>query len=383
MHRNIRLLYLHNLLTDFRFQAPFVLIYFEQVTGSYTAATLILATETLMAALLDIPTGIFSDRFSRRATLACGSASYALSLTCYAFGSHFAVFILGATLFGLSLALFSGNNNAMLYETLKAEGKEKRFHHYQGRASSMFQIGLGVSAFLAGFIAPFGLRIVFMLGIIPQILAVIVSLLMKEPRTHIEVEEKSLAHFMSALRTVWRNPRLRLLTVAQSISYGFGEASFMFNTAFVNMVWPTWAVAAYRMLAHIFAFAGYWFSGKILDRIKPAFALAAASAYGLVSGLAAVFMANIVSPLIFVTGSGFFGAYMVARDKIMQEEFNDRQRATMSSVITFGGSLVSGAAALILGLIADHYGVIAALASGILLSGTALPVFVRMFRRYF
>jgi MFS family permease len=379
MLRNIRILYLHNLLTDFRFHSPFLVIYFQQVTGSYTLATLALALEVISAAVLDIPTGVFSDKIGRKYTLALGSGCYALTLVCYASAHSLAPLIAGALLFGLSYALFSGNNNALLYESLKAVGKEKEFHHYQGRTSSMFQIGLGVSALIASFIAPHGLRIVFICSIVPQVLAAILSFFVTEPRTHIHVEEKNFAHIVAAAKQVFHNPRLRLLTITHAISLGFNETLFMFTPVFVNRVWPAWAVAVYRALSHSSGFLGYWYSGRILDRIKPAQFLPIASAYWLVTELLAVFMANVVSPVLIASGSGFFGTYMTAFSHLLQQEFTDKQRATMSSVMTFASSLSSGLVAILLGAVADRFGIIIAMITGILGSSLALPIYLRFF----
>jgi len=115
--------------------------YFEQVTGSYTTATFVLSVEFFASALFDIDRHFFGQS-GRKYTLFAGSAIFALGLFCYAAAHGLPLLFLGALLLGLSVALFSGNNDALLFETLKSLGKEKRFHHYQGKASSMFQIGL-------------------------------------------------------------------------------------------------------------------------------------------------------------------------------------------------------------------------------------------------
>ena len=383
MIKNIRLLFLHNFLTDFRFQEAFIVIYFAQVAGSYTVAMSVLAAATVTKAATDIPTGIFSDKIGRKYTLAAGSACAMLALICYAFAAGAAGLFAGAVFSGFGQSLFSGNNNALLYETLKMRGREAEYHHYQGRASSMFQLALGLSALAASFLAQGGLRYLFILGIVPQFLAVIVSLFFDEPKIHTHFEQKTFAHLKAACLQIWRNPRLRLLTLGQSISWGFGEAQFSFMTVFINTLWPTWAVGLYRTLTHALGFTGFWFAGPLLDRIKGAYVLVMASAYGLVSGLAATFMANAVSPVLFLSGSIFFGPYMVACDQILQKEFSDQQRATMGSVVSFSGSLVFALAAFCLGFMSDHFGLIPAVAFGILASALALPVYIWLFRRHF
>jgi MFS family permease len=383
MDRNIRLLYIHNFLTDFRFQEAFIVIYFAQITGSYTIAMSILAVATITKAVTDIPTGIFSDKIGRKLTLTAGSVCFTLSIILYAFAPSTVWLFLGALFSGFGLSLFSGNNNALLYETLKNNGQENQYHHYQGRASSMFQLALGLSAFAATFFTHNGLRYLFVLGIIPQFLASIVSLFFEEPIIHTALEQKSFAHLKQAFLLVFHNPRLRWMTVGQSISWGFGEAGFSFGSAFINTLWPTWAVGLYRSSTHALGFIGFWFSGPLLDRIKGAYTIVLASVYGLVSNLVAVFMDNVISPILFLSASIFFGPYMIACEQILQKEFSDEQRATMSSVVSFSGSLVYAFAALSIGLISDKFGLIPAVVYETIAAAMALPVYVWLFRKYF
>ena len=51
-----------------------------------------------------------------------------------------------------------------------------------------------------------------------------------------------------------------------------------------------------------------------------------------------------------------YGAYEVSKNVLMQREYTEEQRATMSSMTSFFGSLFYGAFALLMGLIADQYG---------------------------
>ncbi len=127
MLRNIRLLYIHNFLTEFRFSAGFLIIYLAQVSGSYALAMAILSLENIVSALMDIPTGMFSDRVGRKKTMALGSLCVALALGCYAIGTNLWILSLGAILHGLSMCLFNGNNNALLYETLKSANRKMNF----------------------------------------------------------------------------------------------------------------------------------------------------------------------------------------------------------------------------------------------------------------
>ncbi len=383
MVKNIRLLYIHNFLTDFRFQTAYLIIFFSQILGSYTAGMSILAVENITSAVMDVPTGFISDRMGRKITLALGSVCSAVGVGCYAVADNSLWLLVGAFLSGLSTCLFNGNNNALLYETLKAEGLETEFHHYQGRTSSMFQLALGISALCSSLMTSHGLRFIFILGIIPQVLAVFVSFLFQDPSVHIDSKHNGYTHFKVAFSKVLYNPRLRLLMIGQAISYGAGEATFNFRNALINILWPVWAIGIYRGLNNAGGFLGFWFSGRIIDRVTAPYMLAFAEAYWFCSQMIAVNISNVISPIIFLTGASFYGPFMVARDKLLQAEFADEQRATMGSVASFTGSLFYAVMAVCIGAVSDHFGPAFGVGFGVSACAFSLPIYVWLFRKHF
>lgn len=383
MTKNVRLLYIHNFLTDFRFQEAFIVIYFAKILGSYTAAMTVVALSTVVAAVADIPTGVFSDRYGRKRTILAGSICATLAISLYAFSHSIIGLCIGALFSGLSRSLFNGNNNALLFESLKANQQEEQFHHCQGRAGSMFQLGLGLSALIASLFVNEGLQLVFILGIIPQALATILCFMFEEPNVHILANQKSLSHLKTAFIKIMGNSRLRLLILGQSISHGVGESSFNFTDAFINTLWPTWAVSLYRAMNHGMGFIGFWFAGKVVDRIRSPYMLALAEIYWFVAQTIATLMANIASPLLFLSGATLFGPFIVARDQLLQTEFTDEQRATMGSVTTFTGSLVFAINAFCLGVVSDHFGLTTGVLFGIFVCASSIPIYVWLFRKYF
>lgn len=381
MHRNIRLFYLHNLLTDFQFHAPFIVIYFAAIAGSYTQAMTILSIATITAVLMDIPSGVLSDKIGRKFTITMGSLFSVLGISCYAAASSVELLYLGAALCGLSHCMFSGNNDALLFETLKEQGKENLFHHYLGRTSSMFQIALSLSALTAVFLVTDNLRLVFILSLVPQVLALIVSLMFKSPKIHTTTQRTSWQHIAESISKIWHNPKLLLLVMGQSISHGANEANFEFKTVFVNSLWPIWAVGLYRSLNHVLGFVGFWMAGYLIDKFKESRILIFREAYELVSQGLAVLMANVISPILLFSSSILFGPGIVACGHLMQKEFTDEQRATMGSVTSFIGSLVYTIMAIIVGVIADHWGLTAALSFVIIFGAASLPVYIVLFKK--
>ncbi len=382
MIRNVRILYVHNFLVDLRFQDVFRPIYFAQITGSYTLAMAVFSVQWIVSALADIPTGVLSDKMGRKFTIVLASACSTIGIAIWAFSTHSAGLFLGSIFCGLSECLFNGNNNALLYESLKSSGQEGRFPHYQGRTSSMFQLALGLSAICASFLTGHGLRFLFILGIIPQALSIIAGLFFKEPRVHVPAPQKSLRHLKDACVKIYGNTHLLLLVIAQALGYA-DEAKFQFQTIFVNTLWPTWTLGIYRAMSNGLSFLGFWVSGRIIDRFKETYVLAVQQAYQLVSQTLGLALSNVMSPLLFMSGSVFFGPGIVARDHLLQKEFTDEQRATMGSVASLAGSIVYAAAAFCIGIIADHFGLIAGVGFGVAVSAISLPLYVWLFRKDF
>lgn len=381
MLRNVRLLYAHNFLSDFWPQWPFLVIYFANISGSYTAAMSVMALETFSAALFDIPTGIFSDRMGRRLTMACGSMCCALAMTCYSFAHGTTLLYIGAIIWGLGQCLFSGNNNALLYESLKSEGLENQYHHYRGTTGSMYQLALCTSAFLSMWLSTFGLQTIFMVAIVPQVLAVIVSLMFTEPRQHQASKPKGLAVFKQACIKTWENPHLLLLVMAKAISYGAGESKFKFQSAFVNSLWPIWAVGLYRGLNHGLSFFGFRMAGKLIEKFGSGFIFITRDIYWFATQSIAIAANALFSPILMLTGALFFGPGEVASDHLMQKEFTDDERATMGSLSSFATSIVFGLAALLIGNVTDHFGIRIGMATGVMLGVLSLPVNLRLSRK--
>ncbi len=379
--RNIRLLYIHNFLTDFRVQEAFLVIYFAQVSGSYASAMAVLSIATLTGALMDIPTGVLSDKYGRRFTLMLGSICCTLGLVCYAMAHGVTLLFFGGFLCGLSKCMFSGNNNALLYESLKEHDRSGEYHHYLGRTSSMFQVALAISAYVSIAFSHSSLRTLFIIAPVPQFLAFLVSLFFHEPKVTHQKNDKNFTHFIESLRVMRGNPRLMLLVTGQAISRSSVEASFQFQNVFLKSFLPIWQLSFFRALNHTLSSVTFWFAGRLIDRFKELMIITCREVYWFVSQLFAIACANPLSPYVFVSGTVFFGPGMVAEDHLMQKEFTPQQRATLSSISSVFTSMLYAGLSLCVGIISDAYGTTAGLTFSVCCGILSLPFFIRALNR--
>ena len=109
------------------FTAPIRILYLISFGLSYTQIGLMEFAAALAIVLLELPSGIFADIVGRKASQLI---SFLLSTTAFSllsFGSSAPIFIFGWALSGAADAFQSGSQDALIYDTLQALGKEKDY----------------------------------------------------------------------------------------------------------------------------------------------------------------------------------------------------------------------------------------------------------------
>ncbi len=357
LQKNIKLLTWFNFFTDFKLYGAFIIIYFSTITHSYALGASILSITFITASLLDIPTGIFADRLGRKRTVILGAVFGVAYAMFYAVGGSYWILVVGALLEGLSRALYSGNNSALLHNLLSDEGLQNDYHVYAGKLGSMFQIGLAVSALVGGFIASWSFPILMWLSVIPQLVCLFLSFQIIDSKKVYEHTESILQHLKEGFLEFIQNANLRLLSITSILSYGMGETFYQFSFPFANTLLPLWAVGMTGTTSSMLAALGYRFSGKIINKLGGIKTLLLGEIIKKIFSFVALLFPTVASPFILASDSFFYGTGEVASDSLMQKEFTDKQRATMSSLNTFAGGLFYGCFAFIVGLLIDTFGI--------------------------
>ncbi len=369
--RNLRLLSIFNFLIGFSLFSPLAIIYFSKVSGSYTLGTSIFGIIMLSSAIFEIPTGILSDKIGRKYTMVLGSWARVLAFIFYSTGFSYWFLVAGGVLEGLSRSFYSGNNNALLYDTLADNNNLNSYEEFQGKVNSTEQLAMGISAGLSGLIAIFSFQYLLWFSVVIQIGLLIVSYLIIEPNFMKKLNTNVFAHTKEAITLFIHNKKLRLLSIASIISYSTSELKWQFSSAFIATVWPLWAIGISKMLPSLGASLSFYFSGKLIRKFKAITILLFDSIYGKIISFISLLFPTIFSPLLMATPSFLYGVGSVAETTLMQREFSDHQRATMSSLNSLGGSIGFAFMTLVLGGLADSLGPAKAL---IILTIIGLPV---------
>lgn len=342
----------------------------------------VFSVSMLATTVLELPSGLASDTMGRKQTLIWGVISSLAYTVCYAIGQNIAVLYLGAVLEGLSIALFSGNNDALLYDLLKSEGAEATYKIHLGRISSMSHMALAIASVLGGIILHFSsYSVVMWLSVLPKCICLFLAFGVDEPERAEAVERHFyLGRLGEVMREVRQNPRLAKLIIADGLAGGVGEASYQFRSLFLRMVWPVWAIGLAGTLSDIFASVSYWFSGKIITKIGAKRVIIGEKIYSLCCNVLAYAMGNWFSPLLLNSTALFFGLTNVAKNDLSQQLYSDQYRASLASVKSLTYSLLYGVFAVVIGFIGDQWGIIAALLSFQLVNVIPIVLYLDIFR---
>ncbi len=379
LKRNVPLIAANEFMGSIGFFFPITILIFKSLTGSYTLGMSVYSIMAFATAFFEIPTGVLSDRWGRRGVFIAGSLCEFLGVSCYAlaFGSARPLWMLylGITFYGLARSLFSGNNDAMIHESLVALKRKHQFPKAIGRFTSMGQAGLALGGIVCGLMLWAGLdyRTLVLLTLIPLSLNIFLATLTIEPPVHFIKEGNSLAHMKTAMKLIVKNKKLRLLALAVTIQNGTGFSSYYFTPGFLATVWPAWMVPLYRTGQNGIGAISFWFAGSVVRRLGAIRVLFVGSLIGNILGLLAYVTETFLSPFLLMLTQVTYALGTTANQSLQQENFSDAQRATMGSLISFSTSIVMGLATLFLGFLSDMTS--PAMALTILLLSKAIFVF--------
>lgn len=167
----------------------------------------------------EVPSGALADRWSRKYTMAL-SVIFVMISTALAVTAPFAeVYYISAMFWGTAFSLLSGTYESLLFDSLKAEGKEKEYSRRLGYVRSSLSGAVLIAFTISGFIAEATtMATTFYISFIPLVLALILAFMLKEPNIRRTNDTHSYGeHLLDAYNIIRRNPMLLSMTLALGI----------------------------------------------------------------------------------------------------------------------------------------------------------------------
>lgn len=338
--------------------SPLAVVYFEQVTNSYALAMLAFSLVNISQSLAEIPCGMFSDRISRKTTLILGSFFMLINMILWAVAGFFdAIWMLfsGSVLRGIGLALKSGTDTAMAYESLQEIKKSKLFNQIIAKIFSCYQLGALIAAFSATFITYyFSLHFLVCLAVIPFAANLIVTFLLVNPKNRFERGLSPKEQLKNSLTAFIKNKKLRSYALLQSFNSSILISAYRFEPSYYEQLVPLYYVNVARLLQHAMG----WLSFQLVSLFNK-IGLLKLFCYSVLGNsiirFIGLIMNNPITPFFCSLQNLFYGINSASSTTLLQQQYSSALRATMASIVGLFNSIITALLGFIFGLMADIF----------------------------
>ena len=182
LQRNIRLYYFFEIFSEPLFWGAILIYYLKQVSDMSLSELYQMESICLIVFIFwEVPSGALADLLGYRKTIFTGRSILFIHSVVFAFANSLLLVWTGNLLWAIGQPLVSGADSALIYDTLKALGREKEFKKITGRAKSYRFLVLALSALATGFLTEVHLRLGPWLSLIFLILNLVACWLFIEP----------------------------------------------------------------------------------------------------------------------------------------------------------------------------------------------------------
>jgi MFS family permease len=382
LQKRLRPLHLATFLQGLLFWVPVEKLFMNEIGFDAATVGLMAAAYAAVVPILEVPSGILADRWSRRGVLMVAGAALAVCALIGGLSHDVPTYILSALALGVFFALSSGTIDSIIYDTVLEEtGDSTAYEHHIGRNRLVNSAALVASALLGGVLAEIAdTRITYLLTVPVVALSILALLGFSEPQLHRTAEPTSLrTHIALTYRTLTRRGRLLPIVTLSVLTGLILQVVLEFG--------PLWLVA---LAAPAVLYGPYWaglvsslglgglIAGRIhLDRPRTATAVAA------VMTVSSVVLATSGNVIVVTAAQIVLALLIVAAGIHTSHLLNDAVPSTVRAGVASGVSTFTWIAflpvALAFGLLSQHHGVHTAgwmitaftIATGTLLIATA------------
>jgi MFS family permease len=229
---------------------PIEKLFMTQIGFDAAAVGAMAAAYAAVVPLLEVPSGILADRWSRRWVMILGCIALMASSLIGGLSHHVITYVIGAMVLGAYFAFSSGTVDSIVYDAVVEEtGSNELYEKWIGRVRAVESGAFVLSALAGGALAQYtSTRLTYFVTVPLVGLAIIGFLRFDEPRLHQAAERLTLRrHIALTFRTMITQPAvLRVLLLAATAGL-LSSAIFEFG--------PLWLVA---LAAPAVLYGPYW-----------------------------------------------------------------------------------------------------------------------------
>ena len=219
---------MYGFLKNLRFFDAFFLLYLKQKGLTYTEIGSLYALREIVTNLSEVPTGIFADTFGRKKSLMFSFLGYITSFVLFYAGHSYSLFLFAFILYGIADALRSGTHKGMIMKYLKLHNESKHKIIYYGHTRACSQRGSALSALIAGLIVYYtgNYNQIFLLSVMPYLLNLILIWTYPDELDFADPKQRhTIKQNLAALWYALKNPKVIGIVHSSAVFTAFQKAS--------------------------------------------------------------------------------------------------------------------------------------------------------------
>ena len=223
---NIKILHLIKFLSTLYFYHQVITLYFQARGLSYLQINSLWGIIVGVQALAEVPTGLVADKIGRKFSIIIALALQFLGEFIFIFANSYLLFVLICIIAGIGFSSLSGCFEAMMYDSLKAQNKEKEIQKAAGLNGSFALLATMIGSVVGGVITAnlelsnFVLAIIFTAFFV--FLSFLASLLLKEPDLEYKhSEQNSIKLLKDSLNLIKTNRQLKRIIMLSLLATPF------------------------------------------------------------------------------------------------------------------------------------------------------------------
>lgn len=385
MLKNIRLAYVLKGLTSSLLMIAILVPFFNERGLNQFQITALQAAFAITVLFVEVPSGYLADKLGRKQTMMVGAALGFVAMAMYAVVSTFWLFLIVEVLLGSALAMFSGADDALAYDSFVALGKKSKYKQF--KADSMFYAGFFtiIASVFGGWLGSIDLRYPFYGQMFVEIGIIITVLLMVEPE---RVKERTSKHPIKEIASIAKyslsgHPRIKwLILYTATLSTMTHTVVWLVQPAYaqagVALHWYGWLWASSILVTSVSAKKALVFEGLLGKRN----ALVSLSLVGPIAYILLGWSIALATlPLMYVFNF-IHGVSQPILSSYMNELVDSDIRATVLSVGSMMKNILYSGLVVAVGSITDAYSLQAAMTfSGVVYGFLGLAVVALMLRK--
>lgn len=353
MKSDILKIYLYKFFDDFILIYAFYAVMFSDFSITPAQIGILLGIWSIVAFLLEVPSGVFADKYSRKHILFFAQLVRGLGYLTWILFPTFWGFLVGFIFWGIKSAFTSGTFEALLYDLLNKYGKKDEYTKILGRTRGLAYAGNLLAAGAGAYAIQHGYTFVLLISIVSLLIsAVSIILLPKIEKKQSTEEVKYFQVLRNGLAAVKSSPVLIYIILFLMFTYGLGGA--------LDEYWPLFAENAGVPYSGIAIFIGLMSAAQIvaslfahkLERVANGILYTLLVAMGVLLTIAS-YIFTIPALALLVLYSGVSTMLITIYEGKLQHEAIDEVRATIGSVKGFFVEIMALAVYLSFGFLAD------------------------------